>query len=642
MNRLSWSHKGTMNDTINDFCTNVDNALGKKYSRERADSIKARFAAEDIVSVRQIVKVINAGVISKDEITAMFRAGYSALVAVRCTEALYHLVDHPTLTAHKALMATDEGHSSKEKNVEKKKEIEKVKTEMKEKEVAKVTTSEGEKEGKGKPWVPNTTTSGTSKKKKFPKICFDFVKGHCRQGDKCDFNHPCPPDMSNITSGEASSEDSCSITSSRGELDESEPGFTSGGAGVKNGFGRWKGDAGESYEGHFFDNLRHGFGKYVSAEHKEVYEGTWERGLRQGTGKQQRPKFGTVYSGTFVRNQREGEGELKFPDGTSFTGIFKKDVPYAGKLHRCDGSTDILQAGDDFSLLYKGPEAKSPAAAGGVKMEKTGVCYDFVNKGACRRGKDCKFRHNSQWNTVNARAGADSGADSAVAPSTHSGPSVYDSPFTAVTSSMYPSDNPPGLSAAKKKKGKSCFDFLKGHCRRGEACIFQHVSTSTTSMIVPGNAIGGNASYGPSVGKLPPPIQLKNMCYEFAKKGSCAFGAECKFSHNSPLSGQRTAQREPLHQSDLGQRDPQQGWRSLHLQGGQEPKTIGLTFNGSLGCDGLGGSSGIGMEPFNGVGGPSVFAEGGFASVDMDSARELEAGSLVFESLVGDILGGLG
>ena len=55
-----------MNDTVNDFCTNVQNALGKKYNRESCDKIKTKFEDEDIVNIRQLVKVVKAGAMGSE------------------------------------------------------------------------------------------------------------------------------------------------------------------------------------------------------------------------------------------------------------------------------------------------------------------------------------------------------------------------------------------------------------------------------------------------------------------------------------------------------------------------------------------------------------------------------------------------
>ena len=117
-----------MNDTINDFCTNTVGALGKKYSREMADKVKAAFQEEDITMVREVIKVVKAGAMSKDEITASFRAGYSALLAIRFTEAIYAIVDNPNLTVHKALIATEEDKKDDKKTEKAKEKAEKEET----------------------------------------------------------------------------------------------------------------------------------------------------------------------------------------------------------------------------------------------------------------------------------------------------------------------------------------------------------------------------------------------------------------------------------------------------------------------------------------------------------------------------------
>ena len=94
--------------------------------------------------VREVIKVVKAGAMSKDEITASFRAGYSALLAIRFTEAIA-IVDNPNLTVHKALIATEEDKKDDKKT-------EKAKEKAERKRLSKKTTILTKRRKKLRPW----------------------------------------------------------------------------------------------------------------------------------------------------------------------------------------------------------------------------------------------------------------------------------------------------------------------------------------------------------------------------------------------------------------------------------------------------------------------------------------------------------
>ena len=116
------------------------------------------------------------------------------------------------------------------------------------------------------------------------KLCIDFANGKCWR-DKCKFLHGTPDDL---RSADASSpcalEEVASTSNSSLYKELGEFSGTTDSEGMRQGFGLWKGDAGDTYEGDFLNGLRHGFGKYTSADRKVLYEGTWVRGVKEGNG----------------------------------------------------------------------------------------------------------------------------------------------------------------------------------------------------------------------------------------------------------------------------------------------------------------------------------------------------------------------
>jgi hypothetical protein len=548
-----------MNDSINDFCTNVFNAIGKKYNRESCDKIKAKFEDEDIVNIRQLVKVVNAGAMSKDEVTSIFREGFSALIAIRTVEALYYICKHPEMSAHKALVATDEGHSSARKanatpNNDEKPQKDTVKDNKKKDAQGAVDVwpkpdtiyKDGKKQqqqSQDSDSDDDGPPSNINKKDcKAFNICFDFVKGaKCKRGDKCKFIHT--SDISNMRAeGEMSDKlkfcfeykksGTCKLGGkcqymhvSAQELDEllvnaekdggpsgvggwsaaviggsGSDGKTSKSAtevvtevswsgltdlyGKKQGTGRQEemnGTHNYVYEGDFVDNVKEGFGK-LTAGSAYVYEGSWKGGKMEGHGKLSNFKDGSVYEGSFFGGMKDGEGVKKYHDGVSFTGVFKDDIPFSGRLLRTDGSTEFLSAGQEFSMIYKDPDAIGHKRSMHQKVPSD-ICYDFMNKGKCSRSP-CKFSHDvgaaaaRRPPKVQAKpppgVSAVNEAMGEVVANSDLSPNA--APFM-IPSAIAPESAVAASAKGGKKKNKPCYDFLKGTCRRGDACIFKHSDT---------------------------------------------------------------------------------------------------------------------------------------------------------------------
>jgi hypothetical protein len=81
---------------------------------------------------------------------------------------------------------------------------------------------------------------------------------------------------------------------------------------------------GETYEGHFCDEMFHGIGMYTCAD-GSVYEGRWHRGTRFGHG-QLRSAEGWSYEGFFDKDRRHRQGVISFPDGSCYMGDFYYDI----------------------------------------------------------------------------------------------------------------------------------------------------------------------------------------------------------------------------------------------------------------------------------------------------------------------------
>jgi hypothetical protein len=118
------------------------------------------------------------------------------------------------------------------------------------------------------------------------------------------------------------------------------------------GTGRLHLPCGSVYEGRFFGDKQHGFGRLAVGDltyegefrggviHGKgrqeraggaVYTGEWADGERHGLG-EYRAADGTVYSGAYVRNQRAGKGTLLWADGTRYDGAFERGLRH-GRGH---------------------------------------------------------------------------------------------------------------------------------------------------------------------------------------------------------------------------------------------------------------------------------------------------------------------
>ena len=73
---------------------------------------------------------------------------------------------------------------------------------------------------------------------------------------------------------------------------------------------------GDTYEGEFFNGLRHGVGVYTFGGRRggRKYEGSWVLSKKEGTGTETWPNT-TVYTGEYKAGLFEGFGNLVTPSG---------------------------------------------------------------------------------------------------------------------------------------------------------------------------------------------------------------------------------------------------------------------------------------------------------------------------------------
>ena len=117
-------------------------------------------------------------------------------------------------------------------------------------------------------------------------------------------------------------------------------------------------------------------------------------GCEGGKRQQQRLKVGTVYNGAFGGDLREGDGMIRYPDGTSFTGIFKKDVPYAGRLRRKTAALTRCRRGVTSLCCTTAPRPTRERK--GRSRTRKSACATTTGQGGCGKGDKCKFLDPSQ------------------------------------------------------------------------------------------------------------------------------------------------------------------------------------------------------------------------------------------------------
>ena len=103
---------------------------------------------------------------------------------------------------------------------------------------------------------------------------------------------------------------------------------------AKSGKGKytWK-ESGDIYEGDFINNVRTGKGKYTWKESGDIYEGDFINAAKSGKGKYTYKNSGDVYEGDFVDLDFTGKGKYTWRNGDVFVGDFNKDVKGKGRMY---------------------------------------------------------------------------------------------------------------------------------------------------------------------------------------------------------------------------------------------------------------------------------------------------------------------
>jgi hypothetical protein len=103
------------------------------------------------------------------------------------------------------------------------------------------------------------------------------------------------------------------------------------------GYGRHIKPNGDIYEGHFFENSKHGMGTYGYRDGKRVFEGRYVMGQRVDG--QMTYGDGSVYKGQWYDGKRHGRGTYRFKDSSIYKGEFLQDVIHGvGQLVWPDGA----------------------------------------------------------------------------------------------------------------------------------------------------------------------------------------------------------------------------------------------------------------------------------------------------------------
>lgn len=127
-----------------------------------------------------------------------------------------------------------------------------------------------------------------------------------------------------------------------GRLEYEEGGSYQGdwNVGSWSGYGRHVKPNGDIYEGHFFDNAKHGTGTYRYRDGKRIFEGRYVTGQRVDG--QMTYGDGSVYKGQWYEGKRHGRGTYRFKDGSLYKGEFLQDVIHGvGQLVWPDGAKYI-------------------------------------------------------------------------------------------------------------------------------------------------------------------------------------------------------------------------------------------------------------------------------------------------------------
>jgi hypothetical protein len=109
--------------------------------------------------------------------------------------------------------------------------------------------------------------------------------------------------------------------------------------GMRDGFGHIDYANGDTFEGWFQKDQRHGRGLYHHKKDGRTYEGQYEQDIPNDPNGTMSWKDGTVYVGSFVQGQRTGKGIQRFASGVRYQGDFvRRKYDGFGVCEFADGS----------------------------------------------------------------------------------------------------------------------------------------------------------------------------------------------------------------------------------------------------------------------------------------------------------------
>lgn len=82
--------------------------------------------------------------------------------------------------------------------------------------------------------------------------------------------------------------------------------------------------SGDFYKGDWKEGASDGTGEYFNKEKEITYLGEWKDGKQNGVGKEIY-QDGSVYEGEFKNSQKDGKGRFNWSDGSSYEGEFKEN-----------------------------------------------------------------------------------------------------------------------------------------------------------------------------------------------------------------------------------------------------------------------------------------------------------------------------
>ena len=142
---------------------------------------------------------------------------------------------------------------------------------------------------------------------------------------------------------------------------------------LENGYGTYKWDNGEVYEGYWVKGERTGKGKYTWKESGDIYEGDFINSVRTGKGKYTWKESGDIYEGDFINSIRTGKGKYTWKEsGDIYEGDYINGV-YTGK-----GKYTWKESGD----IYEGDFINAVRTGKGkYTWKESGDIYegDFIN-----------------------------------------------------------------------------------------------------------------------------------------------------------------------------------------------------------------------------------------------------------------------